>query len=331
MPVNKYDLQFFLTSALPEVEQTITSQSIGGHPATVGSSLTRSLVFPWEYLSSDVGLYDTSFNLSSYTDIENEERIAINGELMAVNSISSTSVTVQERALNNKRRFHTVGDIVQGLNRKLFNNNLNDEFKQYRCVALKNLNSSHTAYDVSLYISQGSRNSGCRYRIAVEMPLFDKSSAPIASGTVNSFTSPALSIYNDDDLNNSVVYFITSDANNGEYRVISDFDQATFTATLDSDLPTAIVAGSDYELRPAPAQRVSSGIIKPQVGLGRVSNFIDATASSAIDIDVTGNREHGSDLQPGDVVYVWIERSLFKTAEAMNDNSFSIGINYETS
>ena len=62
-------LKSYLTSLEPDISQTIHSQSIGGYCST-------SLLYPETTLTSNIGLYDTSFNIDlpdsgDWTDWDN--------------------------------------------------------------------------------------------------------------------------------------------------------------------------------------------------------------------------------------------------------------------
>ena len=104
MPVSKSDLQFYLTSVIPEVEQTIRSQSLGGYAATVGSDLSTSLVYPQATITRDSGRFDSSIFVSSINGVSESALVDVNGEVMKANSVVSAgpSIALQvERSVNN--------------------------------------------------------------------------------------------------------------------------------------------------------------------------------------------------------------------------------------
>ena len=208
----------------------------------------------------------------------------------------------------------------------MFNNNLNEDFKQYRCIALKNNSSSETAYNVSAFFRFNSRNSGSKFRIAVETPRNDFISGTTQSGSLNTFIDSSLSTYENNALAGASVLFETLDSNNGSVRTILSFDSATATAVLDAPLPVAIVNGATYFVSPGPIQRVSSGLIEPDLSSERTSSFSEASVGDPLSIRPNGDNNN---LGPGDVAFIWIERELFRTANALTNNSFTIGLNYE--
>ena len=329
MPISKSDLQFFLTSSLPEVEQTIRSQSIGGYAATVGSGVTKSLVYPWASLTSTVGLYADLLTVGSFTNISGATLVEVNGEVMQVEAVASTSLSVKERAVNGLRRVHLPGDVVRDLSVDLFNDNLNKDFRQYRCIALKNMSETDTAYGVGVFIRSNSRNGGSKFKLAVEIPKNDRIGGTVISGSKTTLVDSSLEQYGDNFFKGAVVKFSTSDTNNGRYKVVLSFDSVSGTAVFDSALPVALAPGSGYIISPGPAQRPSTGLASPDTSSLSVSDFVEPSEGDPMDIDVSGIRTHGSDLYPGDHIYIWIERRLFRTAQAMGNNSLTIGLNYE--
>ena len=330
MAISKSDLKFYMTSVTPEVEQTIYSQSIGGYAATVPSDATASLVYPDTTLSSDVDLYGTALTLGSVSDMAGFQYLNINFEVIKVDAISTTSVTANQRGLNSIRNTHeSTTDVVRGMfANSVFNDTFNDDLKQYRCIALKNNSSTETAFGLNLYFRQNSRNSSTKVRMAVEAPLSDYITGTATDGTQTQVTASSFIAAHDDNHFEDALLRITSGANINQSRVVLSFDSATGTFVLDSALPSTVLAGVTFEVEPTPAQRLSSGVIRPAVGSGLVSDFSLATRSEAIGINVGESRDSGEDLLPNDVIYIWLERELGEDGEEFDANTAVITASY---
>lgn len=331
MAVSKSDLKFYLTSVTPEVEQTIYSQSIGGYAATLPSDATASLVYPDTAISSDLDLYGEAITLTDVSDMANFQYLNINFEVIKVDPISTTSVTANQRGLNGVLNTHDAssGDLARGLfTNSIFNDAFNDDLRQYRCIAIKNNHATDTAYGLVAYFRQGSRNSGTKIRLAVEMPKSDYATGTATDGTQTQVTDSSYIGSFDDNHFEDALLRITSGANINQSRIILSFDSATGTFVLDSALPSTVVASVTFEIEPAPAQRLASGVVRPAVGSGLVSDFSLATRREAIEIDVSGSRDHGEDLLPNDVIYIWLERELSEDGEEFDANTAMLTVSY---
>jgi hypothetical protein len=328
MAISKSNFKFYLTSLEPGVEQTIHSQSLGGYPAVVVSDLTRSLVYPEASLASAMGLYDGSLTLALQTPISGREYLGINDEVIRTEVVAGSATQILTRALNSARSAHLSGDTVRGLARaSLFNNNFNDSFKQYRCIAVRN-NGTDTAYNVEAYVKHQSGNAGSKVKLAVEIPASDYYADSVLAGvSKRQFTSLAMmGSFANNHFANAYLRF-TSGNNINQARIVSSFDAATGTVIVDSDFPFAPASGDAFEIDPAPAQRIVSGIVSPTFASARVSEL----STGAVAINVNGNRDHGSQLRAKDVFYVWLERTLNKDARSMDANSVVISLRYSVS
>jgi hypothetical protein len=328
MAISKSNFKFYLTSLEPGVEQTIHSQSLGGYPAVVVTDLTRSLVYPEASLASGMGLYDSSLTVALQTPISGREYLGINDEVIRTEVVAGNTTQVLTRAINNARSTHISGDIVRGLARSsLFNNNFNDSFKQYRCIAVRN-NGSDIAYNVEAYLKHQSGNAGSKVKLAVEIPASDYYSGAVTSSvSKRQLTVLALTgAFANNHFASAYIRF-TSGSNVNQARIVSSFDAATGTLVVDSDFPFTPAFGDAFEIDPAPSQRIVSGIVSPTFGSGRVSEL----STSAVNINVNGGRDHGLQFQPKDVFYVWLERTLNKDAISMDANSVVISLRYSVS
>ena len=76
MPIAKSDIQFYLTSVEPDLEQTIPSQSLGGYSAYVPSDATKSVVYPKASLAADSGMFGTTLTLSALGNMTGAEYLS---------------------------------------------------------------------------------------------------------------------------------------------------------------------------------------------------------------------------------------------------------------
>ena len=167
-------LKLYLTSLEPNLSQNIYSQSIGGY-------ISNSLVYPETDLVSTMGLYNTNLTLRTpdsgdWLEWQGIEYINIGNELMKVPPIVNGSIVVSQRGYNNIFNMHIVGDAVRAAQSKeLFNDVFNDDYKQYRCIAIKNISTNllepsieQVAYDIGVYLKQNSRNINAPIKISLE-------------------------------------------------------------------------------------------------------------------------------------------------------------------
>lgn len=332
------DLKMYLTSLQPDMNQSIFSQSIGGY-------VSNSLLYPETTLASVIGLYDASFTLhsplsGSWSLWEGLEYISINNEVMKIGSINEESVTVQQRGVNGIVAVHIEGDVVRGISSNhLFNNVFNKEYKQYRCIAIKNSSSYAdpsnyvTASRLEIYIGQESRNINSKIRIAIERPSHQYIGS--VSSTVNYDVSTGISTivddtligqYTSDQFRNSYLK-IKSGLNNGQGRTITSFSPENGVIEIEGVISNDTAV--DYEIFPSPSQRIKSGTISPVVG-SNMSSFVLYGEYNPYMIDLHPGDVSGflGNLNINDVFYIWIERSISKGSEAFENNNFLINIKY---
>lgn len=317
---NNAEIKYYLTSLQNSIAQTNLSQSIGGYIST-------SLLYPETTITSTVSFFDTTLILNDFTQVLNYEYLFLGYELIKVDAITSNTVTVQERSVNGIRDSHVSGDIVKGVSsRLLFDNFFSEDNKQYRCFAIKNVSTATTFFNVSVKLSLNSQNDYISYRIAVEMSSNDYvTSTSTSAGTDFVLIDSSLTSYNQNQFDSAVIN-ILSGSNLGQTRIISSFNHLTGSVTVSSAFPHDIAAGVNYEIEPAPAQRLSSGELSPNILSNRFSGFNNVNID--VPIDVNNLRDNGSNLEPNDVTYVWVERSLLINGDAYNNNTFVLDVDY---
>lgn len=317
MAVTNSDLKFYLTGAEPSLSQTSPSISIGGYVSTTEIS-------PSVLLAADTGLYDTTMTLAE--TLGSPTALSLGDELVTTGS-SGTSLTVVRSEFETSRRFHVTGDVVYDVsNQRLFNASLNENGKQYRCVAVKNTHATDTFFDLTFSIKSASRNSSCSVQLAVETPQFDIIEGAATGGSTISLVDNTLVAFTEEELVDSVLV-ITSGTNINLERQIASFDEITGTITFLTAMPEAIAAGTSYRVENPPAQRVASGLVSPTVGTTYVTSF--GTNSTGINSGST--RTNGAHLYPNEVVYLWLERTVTPNAEGFENNRVYVSVQYKTS
>ena len=318
--------QIYYTSLEPDLAQTNPLQSIGGYVST-------SLVYPEARLLNDVGFYDNLLEIDVVDDLQiwqGIEYVSINKEIIKVRPITSNQITVLNRGVNNILNVHIENDMAKGIKPyKLFNNSLNEDHKQYRCIAAKNTSLMTKAYRTSVYVSQNPFNSGVKIKIAVETPK-----TQFTTGTSTSWNSTTLvdtsfiGQYDSDAFKNAYMK-ILSGPNENRGKIISSFNSSTGTFVFQEAFPidfvyndngTALYSNSvDFEIEPSPAQRLRTGMESPSSGVidGRniVTGFYETSESNRLFINFT--------FSPNDIFYIWIERTIAKGSILYpNDNIY---------
>jgi len=332
-------LRNYLTSLEPDMNQSIYSQSIGGY-------VSNSLVYPETTLSSSLGLYDTSISLDtpasgSWLEWQEVEYINIGNEMIKVAPIINGSIDVIQRGYNGIINMHIFKDRVRAESSKeLFNNVFDDDYKQYRCIAVKNdsllVNPSGdlNAYNFEVYLKQNSRDLDSSIKISLEQP-----NSQYLSGVSTTWTSMTvvdislIGIYDDNHFKEAYLKVLSGSAT-GQGKIISSFDSATGTFTFYSSFSSTYDYSTNvsYEVLPAPSQRIKTGIVSPVDTGDNVLPFVSNNERSPMRFS-SGNFSDPiiTDLFPNDVVYVWVERIVDKGVENFNNNDIVLNIKYRVS
>jgi hypothetical protein len=330
MPISKSNLVWYLTSVEPDIEQANYAQSFGGYAAFVPSDDSKSLVYPTSALSAAAGVYDEFLEISSpFAGAGSDDFLGINDEIISVRTADVGHVSVSSRAVNGRSRFHLPGDPVYRLgSQQLFNNSFNADFKQYRCVALRNNSTSDSAFSLKLSVRQPPLNAGVAIRFAVEIPRSDYLSSSASEDSANKTTVTDSSLkgsYDDNHFIDCPIRF-TSGNNINQSRIVRSFDGETGTLVADSSFPYSAVFGDAFEIGPSPSQRVRSGLVSPSPS-DRISSF----STTEVDFNVGDLRDGGDEFKPNDVIYVWLERAISKAAKSMSADSAFLLVKYKES
>ncbi len=333
------DLKIYLTSLQPDMVQSIFSQSIGGYVST-------SLLYPETTINSTIGLYDTSFVLDeltsgSWSDWNNTEYLNINDEIMKVYPISGRDISVIQRGFNNIIEVHINGDWAKGVSsNELFNNVFNNDYKQYRCLAVKNVSFgedpsiTQSVENILIYIKQNSRNLNSSLKMAIEKPInqYIESSAITITSNLNTGTSTLvdtfLGQYNNDHFKDSYLK-IKGGINKGQGRIILSFDSIVGIFILDDILEND--NGVEYEILPSPAQRLKTGLISPDTTDSNITAFDPINQFSPVSVSFDNETNASLASNPfnfNDVFYIWLERTVKKGSSFFNNNDIVINIEY---
>lgn len=332
------NLKLYMTSLEPDIEQTIPSQSIGGYSST-------SLLYPETTLSAKIGLYDTSFILDTpdagnWLEWQGEEYINIGNEIIQVSPVVNGTISVVQRGYNGIINMHLKGDIARAVSsQELFNDVFSDNRKQYRCLALKNVSSNNdpsdqrVAYDISIYLKQNSRNDDSSVKLSLEQPISQYWLGTSASwNTIQVVDSSLIGIYNDDHFKGAYLR-ITSGGAIGQGKIVNSYDTATGTFTLISSFSSSYdyTADVDYEVLPSPAQRIRTGIVAPSTAGDNVFPFYSPTEGTDMSFITSGSTPIISDLNPNDIIYIWLERTIEKGSEFFAANDIVLNFKYKVS
>ena len=320
MAINSNDIKMYLTSLEPDIAQNTYSQSIGGYPST-------SLVYPENVLLSSSDLYQSSMDVSLLNECD---YVSTNSELMGIETINENSIVIERNKLG-KNKFHKTGDIVRLINvDNLFNKSFNKDNKQYRCIAIKNTSLNQIAYNFTIYMTVASISLGSKVKIAIEVPKNDSLINRVSTGgsTSTLVDSGLISSYEDNHFKNSLLR-IKSGSNNNQTRIISSFDNETGTFVLQDSLNSSIINGITYSVDPSPCQRLRFGTDCPDFTINRITKPSIVGYDSRISINI--NRDHGANMAAGDIIYVWIERTILPGYSPTDLNGIFFACNYYTS
>lgn len=321
MAINKSDIQFYLTSLEPNLEQSIRSQSFGGYAAFVKTDPSKSLVYPYTLLDNNLGSYSNEMDVVDYVKINNATKLAVGDAFYKVNSVSSSNVDILN---SSKNVFRLAGDVVFDITQNFFNQSFNLERKQYRCIAIRNNSSTETAYNVSVFLKQKSKNFFSSVRISLEVPTSDYYTGSVTLGTNNNLKDSNIPSSFKEGCFDNAMFRVLSGSNINQTRIIKSYSEKEII--LFDSLPFVLQNGDVYEIEAGPCQRIKNGLTKPEK-TEQNTIFFTPDLNNSINININ-NRQHGSDLKPNDVIYVWFERELLKDSEDFFDNNVVVSLRY---
>lgn len=324
------DLRFYLTSAEPLVEQKNLTQSVGGF-------VSNTQVCGGAILFESLSVYDkilvvSESSLSSdYTllDLQKNKYLQINDEIVAVDKWVGLSAYLSHRnVFDTPLRMHPKGSIVREIiKNNFFDTNISTQSKQYRCLAIKNINSSNEVKDLRLYFNIGSRNNLSEIKVALEVPRSDYYSGISSTTGITSFSVYNLmNEYADDHFKGAPIKF-TSGSNVNQTRIVKQFVGSTGTIVLDQRLPSNIAVGDNFYIDSSPSTRIKSSAAKPVSSA--ITEFFNPSAfDNSIPINIAGNRVGGNSLKPNEVIYVWFERSITAANDEYDNNRLALSLSF---
>jgi len=326
-------VDIYLTSLEPDIVQNNPSQSIGGY-------CSKSVVYPRTELNSSIGLYNTEISLrvpdNGWGEWAGIQYLNINSEIIKVKDVVGSSVKVVQRSINNILNMHIEDDIVYGVTTTgLFNDVLSESFKQYRCLAIKNTSVFLKGKKCHLFIRQNSRNIDTTIKIAVEIPRSQYLQSTSTSWTSMTLTDislpsdPSQYDFQDDHFKDAYLR-IKSGPNIEQGRIVNTYDSITGTFVFYNALPveysSSYSSNIDYEVEPAPANRIKMGTEMPLPKTNLMSSFSTwSSESSSIEIDLT---KTSTTLLPNYIFYIWLERTLNKGCSSFELNNIIVDFHY---
>lgn len=203
----------------------------------------------------------------------------------------------------------TFGDIVYYIDQdKIFDTKPKNNLVSYRCLSVVFKSSTHKAELVSFRLISNDTDID----IGLEVPLFNKTTATITT---------------DVDSGESLIYSNSTSVSNFESNffkgahIIIDplgiafesfimsyhFSESRAEIILTDTCPD-IPAGTSFIINAAPAQTIQNETISPSENSGRFFGFLSENGANQLDF----NGINSSNMNDGDVVYVWIRQSHTK-------------------
>jgi len=107
--------------------------------------------------------------------------------------------------------------------------------------------------------------------------------------------------------------------NDGQQRIIVSFSSDLNRFFLNEDLPYQVGVGDQVLFHTSPSSTSYTGTSDPRPMNNNVySEEIEIKDGQSLSLDGL-NRAHDNDLLPGDVLYLWIKRSLAKTSTVSDE------------
>jgi len=323
------NLKLYLTSLEPDISQSIYSQSIGGYIST-------SLVYPETTVLSTVGLYDEIIYLNTptggWSDWADIEYISIGNEIIQVEGITSGTINVVKRGLNGVTSVHLEDNVCIGIStKKIFNNVFNDDYKQYRCIAVKNTSENWIMSGGLIYIKQNCRNPNSEIRIAIEVPKNKYTKGTSSSWDNNGLVDTTLIGQHSDNYFQNSYLVIRSGPNINQGRIINSYDNDNGSFIVSSSFPydynESYSQYVEYTIEPSPSQRIKTGTISPITGTDLVSIFSKTDQYYPISINVQGING-GDYLYPNNIFYIWLERTINKGSNLFDNDNIILTIKF---
>ncbi|MAG26189.1 hypothetical protein CMI47_11565 [Candidatus Pacearchaeota archaeon] len=319
--LNSNKLSFFLTSIDPSSELNTTQRSFGKY-------INSREVYDGSLLTSSTSLYDMNMSVEDLSDLNDINYVQVNSEIMKVSSYEDSFLRLDSREMfDTTNQFHASKDVVKFLDiNRVFNSSFGEgsdgSHDQFRCFAVVNT-SGLSISDVSISATGWNSVKKSSFNIFVEVPAVESFSIHISTGgfdyfTVNSIDESVLNVPLTDSggvspFAGQLVSF-SGGENDGQQRVITDYSISLNKFFINEDLPYPIQSGDEILFHTSPSSTSYTGLVDPRLrGSGRYSEEINLSSEEEIKIS-TLERAHGADMLSGDVIYLWIKRTLGKSS-----------------
>lgn len=323
-------LQLFYTSVEPFSQQNNYNQSYGGYIST-------NQLFYGYPLNESMGIYDENAvvdltRVNPYLSIVNLQKskfLQINDEIIEVQEWRGSTVFISKRQMfDTPLRMHAFGSSIRPFSKNTnFDVNLGNNRTQYRCFALKNTHPTFIIKNLKLYSSLQDRNVNSQIKIALEIPASNFYSGLSASTGTTAFSVNSLkNAYQVDYFKNAPLQF-TSGANKNQVRIVKSYLPSTGTIELSSRLPFDISIGDAFAIDPQSAVRMKSAFAKP-IGSSVSDFFALPTIDNGLAIEDMQQIKKNANLEPNEVIYLWIERSIGPQSDEYIDNRLSLSFSF---
>jgi hypothetical protein len=270
------------------------------------------------------------------SELNNIKYIQINSEVISVESYSGNTISVDARAEHGTiNQFHLNKDNIKFLDKnRVFNSSFGDgelgDFEQYRCIAVVN-NSQMVLNNLEIQSGDWSDIDKSKFSFFVEIPMVESFTATVISGGFSDFEIGEINesylnmpIVNPENINPFLDQLVTffDGENDGQQRIIVNYDIDTGMFSINEDLPYQVSSGDTIRFNTSPSSTSYTGISDPRVSNnGIYSREIEFKDGQTLSISELG-RSHGGRMLPGDVIYLWIKRSLAKSSVVSDEIPF---------
>ncbi len=332
------------TTSDPTSSQLTPENSLGGHASP-------NEVYVKGQISEFLGSTQTTVSLSDESLIPFSSGLAsIGPEVMRFSSIdqSTKKLLGVVRGVSPEASFpsnlHPYREYVYFLDTsKIFNNRPTSGLEQYRCVAFRH--NGYNIQNVNFYLRQSS-NSPVQIDAGLEIPEYSTrigaiNSSMSATNVMDSKSTEILEaarglgtlLPSGSDLFEGGYVTLDYDEVYGSSKLaqIESFDvnDAQDTATFILDQQFTYSTPMNFRIESGPSQTILNDVARPVSNSTRFLGFFDEGGSG--NPNYYSNRD-GSDLfVTGDVVYLWIKRSLVRNTTKTDDTGAVIYIEFDAS
>lgn len=319
-------LSFYLTSIDPSSSLQTTQRSFGKY-------INESPMLESSVLSSKFSLYDLTMNVGDTSQVVNTKYIQVNSEIMSVESYSDDTLYVQSRKMHDTmNQLHLNTDKLYFLDvNRVFNSSFGENYsgglEQFRCFAVVN-DSDAVLDDFDISTRAWDDIGKSNFSFFVEAPMVESFATTSIHGSFDFFDVDEIdysSYVNMPDEGipstlfvDQMVSFVGGE-NDGQQRIIISFSPDLNRFFLNEDLPYQIGVGDQILFHTSPSSTSYTGTIDPRSMNNSIySEEVEIKEGQSLSLNGL-NRAHENSLLPGDVLYLWIKRSLEQTSTVSDE------------